>query len=200
MSATTSTPGIATDPASFTPAKSIVLIGMPGSGKSAVGRKLAARFSIPFFDADEEIETAAGMRIEQIFERYGEAEFRKGERRVIARLLDQPVHVLATGGGAFMDSETRALIRAKAISVWLRADIETLIERTGRRTDRPLLKQGDPRQILERLSAERNPVYAEADVTADSDNRPAEETIDRVVKALAAFARKTGPGAERAKA
>src|ERR1700735_2379446 len=126
------------------PAKSLVIIGMPGSGKSSIGRKLAARLGIPFFDADDEIETAAGMRIEQIFERFGEAEFRKGERRVVARLLDQPPHVLATGGGAFMDPETRALIRTKAVSVWLRADLATLIERTSRRDDRPLLKQGAP--------------------------------------------------------
>jgi shikimate kinase len=192
MSATTHP---SSDPADFMPAKSIVIVGMPGSGKSAVGRKLAARFSIPFFDADEEIEAAAGMKIEQIFERYGEAEFRKGERRVITRLLDQPIQVLATGGGAFMDPETRALIRTKAISVWLRADLETLLERTGRRSDRPLLKKGDPREILKQLSAEREPVYAEADVTADSDNRPAEETVDRVLKGLAALAQKTGPSA-----
>ena len=105
------------------PARTLVIIGMPGSGKSSIGRKLAARLGIPFADADDEIETAAGMRIEQIFERFGEAEFRKGERRVIARLLDQPVHVLATGGGAFMDPETRELIHAKAISIYLRADL-----------------------------------------------------------------------------
>jgi shikimate kinase len=188
MSATTT----AADPASFIPARSIVIVGMPGSGKSSVGRKLAARFAIPFFDADEEIETAAGMNIEQIFERYGEAEFRKGERRVIARLLEQPIHVLATGGGAFMDPETRELIRAKAVSLWLRADLATLLERTSRRDNRPLLKQGDPRQILEQLMAARAPAYAEADVTADSDMRPTEETVDRVIKALSAYARHAG--------
>src|ERR1700729_2635743 len=108
------------------PAKSLVIIGMMGSGKSSLGRKLAARLSIPFFDADDEIETAAGMNIEQIFERFGEVEFRQGERRVIARLLDQPVHVLATGGGAFMDPDTRELIHAKAVSIYLRADLPTL--------------------------------------------------------------------------
>jgi shikimate kinase len=188
MSATTHPP----DPVNFIPPRSIVIVGMPGSGKSAVGRKLAARFSIPFFDADEEIEAAAGMKIEQIFERYGEAEFRKGERRVIARLLEQPIQVLATGGGAFLDPETRALIRTKAISVWLRADLETLLERTGRRSDRPLLKKGDPRDILKQLSVEREPIYAEADVTADSDNRPAEETVERVLKGLSAFMQKAG--------
>ena len=188
MSATTNP----SDPAVFVPAKSIVIVGMPGSGKSSVGRKLAARFAIPFFDADEEIEAAAGMKIEQIFERYGETEFRNGERRVIARLLNQPVHVLATGGGAFMDADTRALIREKAISVWLRADLETLLERTSRRSDRPLLKSGDPREILKKLLAEREPFYAEADITVDSDNRPAEETVDRVIKALRAYAQRAG--------
>jgi len=190
MSATVSS----ADPAVFIPSKSIVIVGGPGVGKSSIGRKLAARFAIPFFDADEEIEKAAGMNIEQIFERFGEAEFRKGERRVIARLLDQPTHILATGGGAFMDQETRAIIRAKAISVWLRADITTLFERTSRRSDRPLLKQGDPRAILEKLLAERSPFYAEADVVADSDNRPAEETVERVVKALSAFVPKKATG------
>src|SRR6202453_4238380 len=136
------------DTKGYVPGKSIVIVGMPGSGKSAVGRTLAARLGIPFSDADDEIEAAAGMRIDQIFERFGEAEFRKGERRVIARLLEQPIHVLATGGGAFMDSETRALIHAKAVSVWLRADFATLLERTSRRDDRPLLRQGAPGEVL----------------------------------------------------
>ena len=180
MSAITNPPG----PAAMKPERSIVIVGMPGSGKSSVGRKLAARFGIPFSDADDEIEAAAGMRIDQIFERFGEVEFRKGEQRVIARLLEQPIHVLATGGGAFMDSATRALIRVKAVSVWLRADLATLLERTSRRDDRPLLKQGAPGEVLTRLLAERAPVYAEADITVDSDNRPAEETVDRVIQAL----------------
>jgi shikimate kinase len=186
-----------TEPADFALSKSIVIIGMPGSGKSAVGRKLAARLSIPFFDADEEIEAAAGMKIEQIFEHYGETEFRKGERRVITRLLDQPIHVMATGGGAFMDPETRMLIRAKAVSVWLRADLETLLERTSRRSDRPLLKNGDPREILKKLAAEREPFYAEADVTTDSDHRPADETVDRILKGLATFAQKASAAGAR---
>jgi shikimate kinase len=186
------------EPAAFVLSKSLVIVGMPGSGKSSVGRKLAARFSVPFFDADEQIETAAGMKIEQIFDRYGEAEFRKGERRVIARLLEQPVHVLATGGGAFADTETRALVRAKTISIWLHADLDTLFERTSRRTDRPLLKQGEPREILRQLLAAREPFYAEADITAESDNRPAEETVDRVLKGLADFTRKSGTAAKTA--
>lgn len=189
-----------TDPSSsapFVPAKTLVIIGMPGSGKSSVGRKLAARLAIPFFDADHEIETAARMSIEQIFERFGEAEFRQGERRVIARLLEQPTHVLATGGGAFTDPETRVLMRAKTLSIWLRVDIETLLERTSRRSDRPLLKHGNPRETLQKLLAERAPLFAEADITVDSDNRPAEETAERVLKALSAFAQGTKTGSSR---
>jgi shikimate kinase len=177
---------------SFLPPRTIVIVGMMGAGKSSIGRKLAARLAIPFFDADSEIETAAGMNIEQIFERFGEAEFRNGERRVIARLLERPVHVLATGGGAFMDPETRNLIRARGISVWLKADIETLLDRTGRRNDRPLLKQGDPRAILENLLAEREPVYAEADIIVESNDRPTEETVERVLEALRTRTQKAG--------
>ncbi len=178
------------NPTPFAPAKSLAIIGMPGAGKSSVGRKLAARLALPFCDADQEIEAAAGMTIGQIFERFGEAEFRKGERRVIARLLDQPAHVLATGGGAFMDAETRALIKNRAVSIWLRADMATLVERTGRRGDRPLLMEGDRREVLEKLLKEREPFFAEADVVIDSDNRPAEETAERIHAALAAFAQK----------
>ncbi|MGE3624407.1 MAG: shikimate kinase [Bdellovibrionales bacterium] len=176
------------DPVLPSPDRTIVIIGMPGSGKSSVGRKLAAALKIPFFDADDEVETAAGMTIEQIFQRLGEAEFRKGERRVIARLLEGPVHVLATGGGAFMDPETRALVRSRAVSLWLRADMETLMERTSRRNNRPLLKQGDPGEALKKLFETRVPVYAQADITVDSDDRPPEETVSRIIKALNAFA------------
>ena len=139
--------------------KSVVLVGMMGAGKSWVGRRLAARLGVPFIDADAEIEAAAGCSIEDIFELHGESEFREGERRVIARLLDGPPSVLATGGGAFMNSETRDKIRQCATSVWLRTDIETLLKRVARRNDRPLLKDGNPREILERLLAEHTPAY-----------------------------------------
>jgi len=183
MSAITNT----SDAVSFIPNKTIVIVGMMGSGKSSIGRRLAARLALPFLDSDSEIETAAGMSVEQIFTHFGETEFRKGERRVIARLLDRPIHVLATGGGAFVDPETRALIHSKALSVWLRADIETLLERTSRRNDRPLLKQDNPRTVMEKLLIEREPVYAEADVTVESDHRPSDETVDRVLKALGEF-------------
>ncbi|HUY67770.1 MAG TPA: shikimate kinase [Alphaproteobacteria bacterium] len=189
---------IANPPVSFAPPRSVVMIGMPGSGKSSVGRKLAATLAIPFVDADSEIEAAAGMSIERIFEQFGEAEFRKGERRVIARLLDGPLQVLATGGGAFMDAETRALVRAKGVSVWLKTDLALLAERTARRNDRPLLKGDDPPAILEKLLTQREPFYAEADVTVASDGRPTEETVGRVLTALQEWGSGSGAtGAEK---
>lgn len=165
--------------------RTVVLVGLMGAGKSAVGRRLAARLGLPFIDADTEIETAAGCTIEEIFVRDGEAVFRSSERRIIARLLaERPVHILATGGGAFMAPETRAEIKAHGVSVWLRADIEILLQRTARRTHRPLLKKGDPRTILEGLIRARHPVYAEADVTVESDDRPPEATVETVLTAL----------------
>ncbi len=173
--------------------RTIVLVGLMGAGKTCMGRKLAARLSVPFVDADSEIEAAAGCAIEDIFAQHGEAEFRAGERRVIARLLGQPAHVLATGGGAFMDPETRRAIREKAVSVWIRADLELLLKRTSRRDNRPLLKRGDPRQILSDLVTERYPVYAEADITVDSVDGPPDLTLERIRTALAEyFARERG--------
>jgi len=164
--------------------KSIVLVGLMGAGKSYVGRRLAERLGLPFVDADEEIEAAAGCRIEDIFEIHGEPAFRDGERRVIARLLDEPIQVLATGGGAFMEESTRARIRERGISVWLRADIDTLLHRVARRNDRPLLKGDDPRAVLERLMAERHPVYAEADIIVDSIEGPPRVIVDTIVREL----------------
>lgn len=164
--------------------KTIVLVGLMGAGKSCIGRRLAAELGVDFVDADTEIEAAAGCSIEEIFERHGEAAFRDGERRVIARLLKQPVHVLASGGGSFMAPQTRELIRRRAISIWLRADLELLLKRTARRDTRPLLQQGDPRAILETLIAERYPVYAEADIIVDSQDGPPEITVQRVLTAL----------------
>jgi shikimate kinase len=165
--------------------RSIVLVGLMGAGKSSIGRRLAQRIGLEFLDADAEIERAAGCTIEEIFARFGEPAFRDGERRVIQRLLEEgrPI-VLATGGGAFMDGETRAAVRQHGISVWLRADIEVLLRRVARRSNRPLLKQGDPREVLERLMAARHPVYAEADLVVDSDDSPPEATVDRVIEAL----------------
>lgn len=158
-----------------------------GAGKSCIGRRLAAALELPFVDADKEIEAAAGCSVQDIFTEHGEAAFRAGERRVIARLLDQPTVILATGGGAFMDADTRALIRERAISVWLRADLDLLLRRTGRRNTRPLLKRGDPRQILSDLIEQRHPVYAEADVVVDSVDGPPEMTLARVTESIRSY-------------
>src|SRR5438128_11129849 len=146
----------------FVPSRTVVLVGLMGAGKSKVGRRLAVRLGLPFFDSDPEIEAAAGETIEEIFANRGERVFRAGERRVIARLLAQPVHVLATGGGAFMDPATRQVIGRNGVSLWLRADLDVLVSRVSRRNNRPLLKSGDVRTILGELTAQRHPVYAEA--------------------------------------
>ena len=166
--------------------RTIALVGLMGAGKSCIGRRLAARLDLPFIDADREIEEAAGCAISEIFERHGEQAFRDGERRVILRLLDGPPHVLATGGGAFMDPRTRQAIRDRAVSVWLRADIELLLRRVSRRNDRPLLQVADQRQKLQELMAQRDPVYATADISVDSADGPPEATLERVLTALAA--------------
>ncbi len=168
------------------PLRSLVLVGLMGAGKSCIGRKLAQRLGLPFHDADSEIERAAGCSIADIFAQHGEAAFRDGERRVIARLLDEPLQVLATGGGAYVDPRTRAAIAARAIAIWLRADLDLLVKRTGRKTHRPLLRSGDPREILGRLMAERHPLYAEADIVVDSDEGPPEATVERILRLLAA--------------
>jgi len=169
----------------FRVTKTIALVGLMGAGKSSIGRRLAQRLGLPFIDADSEIEAAADATIEEIFQRHGEAAFRDGERRVIARILDSPIHVLATGGGAFMDASTRALLRARAVTLWLRADIELMLARVGRRGNRPLLKSGDPRAVLEQLMQQRYPTYAQADITVDSVDGPPEATVERVMAALA---------------
>ena len=164
--------------------KTIVLVGLMGAGKTCIGRRLAERLDLPFVDADTEIEQAAGCSIPDIFELYGEAEFREGERRVIARLLKGPIQVLATGGGAFLDLSTRQEILSRSISIWLRADLNLLISRTSRRNNRPLLKTGKRRDILKRLIEERHPIYAKADVVLDSAHEAPDITIDRTMKTL----------------
>jgi shikimate kinase len=166
--------------------RSVVLVGMMGAGKSSIGRRLAERLGIAFADADAEIETAAGMSIPDIFATYGEAYFRSGETRVIARLLDGGPQVLATGGGAFMNAETRSAISAKGISVWLNAEFDVLMRRIKRRHNRPLLKSDDPGETLRGLMAERYPVYAEAEITIQSREVPHEKIVDEIVTALAA--------------
>jgi len=169
----------------------VVLVGMMGVGKSSVGRKLAATLRLPFVDADEAIEQAAHMPIPDIFATFGEAYFRDGERRVIARLLDgqsqERRSVIATGGGAFVNDQTRALILEKAIPVWLDCDVDTLYERVGRKGNRPLLKQGDPREILTRLKAEREPYYAQAPIKVMSGNGPHARTVDQVLRGIDAW-------------
>jgi shikimate kinase len=164
--------------------RSIVLIGMMGAGKSSIGRKLALALEIPFVDADAEIEAAAGMTIPEIFSTHGEPYFRAGEARVIARLLDGGPQVLATGGGAFMHEGTRRAIRAKGISIWLKADYEVLIRRIKRRTDRPMLKTDNPAATLKALIGERYPVYAEADITVASRDVPHETIVGEILSAL----------------
>jgi shikimate kinase len=164
--------------------RSIVLVGMMGAGKSTIGRRLSARLRLPFLDADIEIETAAGMSIPDIFETRGEADFRDGEARVIARLLDGGPCVLATGGGAFMREETRNRIRDKAVSVWLKADVDIIMRRVKRRSDRPLLKTADPAATVGRLIEEREPVYQHADLTIWSRDVPHEKIVDECLEAL----------------
>jgi shikimate kinase len=165
--------------------RSVVLVGMMGAGKSSIGRRLASRLAMGFVDADAEIEAAAGMTIAEIFTSYGEPYFRSGEQRVIARLLDGGPQVLATGGGAFMNAETRASIRAKGISVWLKAEFDVLMKRVKRRAtaDRPML-QGDPAQRIRHLMSERYPVYAEADVTVMSREVSHEVIVAEIVTEL----------------
>jgi shikimate kinase len=175
------------------PARPLVLVGLMGAGKSCVGRKLAARIGRPFVDADAEIEAAAGCTINEIFERLGEPAFREGERRVMARLLDGPPSVIAAGGGAFIENETRALIAAKGISIWLRADLDLLVKRTAGRTHRPILNAGDPREVLRTLIDKRYPVYADADMTVDTLDQPADATVDQVIAALHSYAAEPAP-------
>jgi shikimate kinase len=170
----------------------IVLVGLMGAGKTSVGRRLAARLGLTFVDADTEIEAAAGTSIAAIFEVHGETYFRDGERRVISRLLNHSGQVLATGGGAFMIPETRRLIKERAISVWLRAELDVLLERVMRRDNRPLLKESEPREILATLMKERYPVYAEADIAVDSVDVPHEVMVERVVRALEAYLDQVG--------
>ena len=177
----------------FVPRRTIVLVGLMGAGKSKIGRRLAARLNLPFFDSDHEIEMAAGESIEEIFANRGERVFRDGERRVIARLLSQPVHVLATGGGAFMDETTRRGIERRGVSLWLRAELDVLVSRVSRRSNRPLLKAGDARTVLHALIEQRYPVYAEADVTIESGEGSPELTVTRAIAALAACPLATEP-------
>ena len=168
--------------------RSIVLIGMMGVGKSSIGRRLATRLAIPFVDADAEIEKAAGMSISDIFARHGEADFRSGEARVIARLLESGPQVLATGGGAFMNEGTRAAIKAKGVSIWLSAEFEVLLRRISKRkNERPMLQTDNPDETLRHLLTLREPTYALADLTVQSREGPHDVIVAEIVSALAAF-------------
>jgi shikimate kinase len=172
----------------YTPlrARTIALVGLMGVGKSSVGRRLATALDLPFRDADAEVEAAAGRSITEIFEDLGEPAFREGERRVIARLLDEPPHVLATGGGAFLNPATRELIKAKAISVWLTAELEVLARRVGRKDHRPLLHGKDTLAVLRRQAEERYPLYAEADIMVETGDAAHHVTVDQIIQALTA--------------
>lgn len=178
------TPSDPTTTSDTDPGKIIVLVGLMGAGKSCVGRRVAQSLGVPFVDADAEVEEAAGCSIADIFEKYGEDAFRDGERRVIARLLDGPVSVIATGGGAFIDDQTRALIHDKGLSVWLRADLDTLVARTSGRSHRPLLNAGDPKEILADLIKTRYPIYETADVTVETGPDSVHATCKRVLDAI----------------
>ena len=173
--------------------RTIALVGLMGVGKSSIGRRLANALGMPFRDADLEIEAAAGSSISEIFAKFGEAAFRDGERRVVARLLDSPPHVLATGGGAFSDTETRRLIRAKAVSIWLKADLEVLANRVRKRDTRPLLIGKEPMDVLRVQARDRYPAFAEADITIETGESPHHVAVEAIVKALAARAPAAAP-------
>jgi shikimate kinase len=175
-------------------ARSIVLIGMMGVGKSSIGRRLGARLAIPFIDTDTEIEKAAGMSIADIFARHGEAAFRSGEARVIARLLNSGPQVLATGGGAVMNPATRALIQQRGVSIWLSAEFELLLRRINKRkAERPMLQTADPAATLRDLLAEREPIYAQADLTVESRDVPHDAVVAEIIERLADFLGVAGP-------
>ena len=165
----------------------IVLVGLMGVGKSTVGRRLAKRLGLPFVDSDSEIEGAAGLSAAEVFERYGEKDFRDGERRLVARLIKGAVRVIATGGGAYVDPRTRELLNDRAITIWLDAPVEVLAERTARRDTRPLLRTADPKQTLERLSEERRPSYAEAHIHVRSGDGAHKDVVDTIIRALEDF-------------
>ena len=164
--------------------RTVALVGMMGAGKSSIGRRLAARLEVPFRDADAEIEEAAGCPIADVFERFGEPAFRDGERRVILRVLKEPPHVLATGGGALLSDETRAQIAKQTYSIWLRAPVELLLARIERRDTRPLLQNRNPRETLERLLREREPLYAQANFVVDAQDGPHHAAVERIVRSL----------------
>lgn len=175
------------------PPKTIVLVGLMGCGKTSIGRRLAKRLELEFFDSDQEVEAAAGCPIKEIYDVFGEEAFKSGERRVIERLLGQRTHVLATGGGSFIIDETRELIKKQAISVWLKADLNTLISRVSRRSDRPFLHEKNQEEVLTQLVEERYPIYSYADVHVETFDEPTSSTVERVIQATSDFIREEYP-------
>lgn len=175
----------------FIPMRTIVLVGLMGAGKSSVGKRLATRLGLPFYDSDVEVEKAAGLSISDIYDIYGADEFHRGENRVIDRLLKSPLHVLATGGSAFLNPENRKNIREKAVSVWLRADLDLLVARTTRQHHRPTLRNCDRREVLSKIVEERSHVFKEADLVVDCGERPLSRTVEDVIQALAQFQQTT---------
>src|SRR6059058_4311619 len=165
----------------------VVLVGLMGVGKSTVGRRLAKRLGLPFVDSDSAIEDAAGYTAAEMFERYGEQDFRDGERRLVARLIDGDIRVIATGGGAYVDARTRQLLNERAITVWLDAPVDILAERTARRDTRPLLRNSDPKAVLQKLAEERRPSYAEAHIHVKSGGGAHQDVVEAIVSALEAY-------------
>lgn len=178
---------------SFMPPCTIVLVGLMGCGKTSIGKRLAKKLELPFYDSDHAVEESAGCSIKDIFEVYGEEAFRSGEQRVISRLLQQPTHILATGGGSFMNTPTRDLIKEKAISLWLNADLDTLTARVARRSDRPLLDGSNQREVLEQLIQERYPIYSTADIHVPTMDEPTHCTVDRVIQAMTDYIKERYP-------
>ncbi len=178
---------------SFMPPKTIVLVGLMGCGKTSIGKRLAKRLELPFFDSDLEVEKAAGYPIKEILEIFGEKGFEDGECRVIKRLLTQPTHVLATGGGSFAVNETRSAIKNDSISVWLKADLDTLVARVSRRSDRPMFTDNNHREVLEKLVEENYPAFSEADIHVETFDEPTNTTVDRVIQSMSDFIRSNYP-------
>lgn len=172
---------------SFMPPRTIALVGLMGCGKTSIGRRLAKKLELPFFDSDQEVEMAAGCSMKEIYSVFGEEAFKSGERRVIARLLEQPVHILATGGSSVLDEETRAILKEKSITVWLDADLETLIARVSRRNDRPLVQDHDPRKVIEGLIEVCYPVYEQSDLHVKTYDEATNATVDRVIEAISEY-------------
>jgi len=178
---------------SFMPPKTIVLVGLMGCGKTSIGKRLAKRLELPFHDSDHAVEDAAGCPIKDIYTIYGEEAFLSGEQRVIGRLLEQPTHILATGGSSFAYEPTREIIKNSAISVWLNADLDTLVARVSRRNDRPLLANGNQREVLEKMIEDRYPLYQQADIHVQTLDEPTNTTVDRVIQAMTDFIREKYP-------